>query len=59
MKRVMTVKRAKEALDLHTCLLELHGDADFQMDAKVPRVLKAIEAVRLDPSKLKEYECPS
>jgi len=53
-KRVLDVKTAKEALELHSCLLELHRDADFQMDAKVPRVLKAIEAVRRDPTKLKE-----
>ena len=53
-RRLLEVQRLQGVLELHTRVLELHRDADFQMDAKVPRVIKAIEAVRASPGDVRE-----
>jgi hypothetical protein len=54
-RRLGEVRKMRSLLETHSALLALHSDESFQADAKLPRVLAAIEAVRLDPSKLKEY----
>eukprot|EP00873_Tetraselmis_striata_P007210 jgi/Tetstr1/427474/TSEL_001772.t1 len=56
LRRVAEVRRTAGLLATHSGLLALHTDAAFQADAQLPRVLAAIEAVRLDPSKLNTYK---
>lgn len=57
MRWILELQHAKAALDSHTSLLELLRDEDFQADIREQRVVKAINAVREDPSSLGRRVC--